>query len=251
MAGIEQSVIREPEVNTPEEYAFRVRQLAIFYLLLFVASVAGIALLIWKAQFFVTLSQRSNVETLTLAFFLVFFAYIAVISVGGAWGALRIALFAAQALIGDRGAVERRKWEALGPPKGDPPTAALNIILEKDGSPGERFEVPVADNAGSMGRIEVDGAAVMHHPARRDGSNSLLAYFVHQVNGALRERGIEADLDIVEWKKINDEGSYKYLGIVHFARRLERHLGADALWPKVTITEDDYKKVERRLAAVC
>jgi len=63
--------------------------LAAEYLALFICALTGIALLIWKAQLFVTLAQRSNVETLTIAFFLVFFAYLAALSAPGARGARR------------------------------------------------------------------------------------------------------------------------------------------------------------------
>jgi hypothetical protein len=52
-----------------------------------VGALIGIGLLVWKAQLFVTLTQRSNVETLTLAFFLVFFAYLGILSARGAVGA--------------------------------------------------------------------------------------------------------------------------------------------------------------------
>ena len=60
--------LRGPGVSEPAHYAKRVRWLAVVHVTLFVASLAGISLLIWRGEFFVTLSQRSNVETLTIAF---------------------------------------------------------------------------------------------------------------------------------------------------------------------------------------
>ena len=252
MANIAQTVVREPESDTPDQYAERVHRLAISYTALFLTSLIGIGLLIRKAQLFVALTQRSNVETLTLAFFLIFFGYIAVISAGGATGAVRIAFYALLARFGKNPAeVERRKSAALGRPQGTPPTAALNVILEQESRPGEPFELSVADGAGSMGRLAVNGAEVKHLEARRDGSNSLIAFFVHQVSHILGERGAEVELDVVHWKLIDDESTLQYLGIVQFARNLQRQLGTTELWPKVTLTDADCKELERRLSAVC
>ena len=106
--------IREPETTTPEEYHERVNRLAAAFLLLFCLSVAGIALLLWQAQHFVTLSQRSNVETLVLAFLLVFFVYFVVLSFTGARGALMVLWYSFQTWrSGDTEAVEP-DWDRMG-----------------------------------------------------------------------------------------------------------------------------------------
>ena len=110
MAGVEQTVVREPGAETAQQYARRVYRLAAAYLVLFLASLGGIGLLVWKAQLYVTLAQRSNVQTLTLGFFLIFFAYIAILTAGGAAGAVRIGYYALLAPFGgDREQIERRK----------------------------------------------------------------------------------------------------------------------------------------------
>jgi hypothetical protein len=253
MPDIAQAVVREPGAESPRQYEQRVHRLAAAYVVLFVGSLVGIAMLLWKGKLFVSLTQHSNVETLTLAFLLVFFGYLGVLSSRGALGALRVAYY--DGLLPrtgvDRLEVERRKAEALGPPEKDPPIAALNVVLERNGHPGEPFEVPVADDAGKMGMIEVDGARVTHQPARHDGSNNLLAFFVHQVNHVLSRRGVQAEVDVVDWDKISDESTQQYLSMVQFARRLERHLKADELWPKVVLTEVDLREIEFRLRQVC
>jgi hypothetical protein len=243
--------IKEADTEDPQHYARRVRRLAGAYALLFAGSLAGIGLILWQGELLVTLAQRTNVETLTLAFFLVFFGYIAVLTAPGAVGALRVAYYAALARLVGRAEVERRKDRALGPPTAVTPAVALNAVLERDGRPGEPFAVPAADAFGSMGVLEVDGAEVRHARARRNGSNSLLAYFVEQVIRVLAERGAAAQLDIVNWKQIDDEATEQYLGLVRFARNLEKQLGGAELWPKVTLTDSDCRELERRLAAVC
>src|SRR3954451_12446803 len=90
---LQHAALREPGVSDPAHYRKRVRWLAIVHVILFLASLAGITLLIWRGEFFVTLSQRSNVETLTIAFFLLFFGYFAAVTSAGAVGAARIAWF--------------------------------------------------------------------------------------------------------------------------------------------------------------
>jgi hypothetical protein len=253
MPGLEQAVIREPGAESAHDYRQRVHRLAAAYVVLFVGSAIGVALLVWQGRLFVSLTQHSNVETLTLAFLMIFFLYLIVLSTPGALGALRIAYY--DALLPRLGTsaeeVERRKHAALGPPRNGPPTAALNVILERNGQPGETFCLPVGDAVGEMGEISVDAAGVTHLPKRRDGSNDVLAFFVHQVNRALKQRGERAEVDVVAWQKIDDEATQQYLSTVHFACRLERHLKADELWPKLILTEVDLKEVERRLAAVC
>lgn len=252
MADALKIVVSEPGVQDARHYGQRVHRLALAYLVLFVVSLVGIGLLIWKAQFFVALSQRSNVETLTLAFFLVFFGYVAVLSHAGAGGALRLAYYGLLARTGtDRDEIERRKIAALGSRRSSTSYAALNIVLELERRPGEPFEVAVADAAGSSGPIQVDGAGVRHVEAHRDGSNTLLAFFAAQVNQVLRARGVRAEVDIVEWARLDDDSTQQYLSLVRFARRLERHLGAEELWPKVRLTEADCRELERRLADVC
>src|ERR671930_2695752 len=101
--------ITEPGSDTAEQYRQRVRRLATWYVALFGLSLLGVGLLIWRAQLFVTLSQRSNVETLTLAFLLVFFVYLAVLSAPGAWGTLRMIR---HSIGGDWTAQQERKTRA-------------------------------------------------------------------------------------------------------------------------------------------
>src|SRR5689334_21408908 len=79
-------LIREPDIVNPAQYRRRVRQLAAAYHSAFILALVGIGLLLYFGRFFVTLTQRSNVETLTIAFFLVFFAYVAHLTARGAWG---------------------------------------------------------------------------------------------------------------------------------------------------------------------
>ena len=117
-------LIREPDVSDPPHYRRRVSELGAIYVAIFVLFAAGIALLIGHGRLFVTQSQRSNVETLTIAFLLLFFGYIVSLSARGAWGGLRIGAYRLAArLTGDPKRIEQRKiaaafivWFIVRPP---------------------------------------------------------------------------------------------------------------------------------------
>jgi len=248
--NVAQSVIRETESHSARDYRRRTYHLALAYAALFLGSIAGLGLLLWQAQLYITLAQRSNVETLTLAFLFIFFGYLVFLSAGGAWGAAQIAYYELLARAGvGRTEVERRKAQRRrGSP---PPSVALNAVLEHAERPHQPFPLAIGDDAGPAGRLIIDGAEIKHVDGLGSGSNSLMAFFVHQVNALLQERGEAGDLDIVAWKKIDDELTEQYLGLVRFARNLERQLGAAELWPKRTLTDEDCRRLERQLAQVC
>src|SRR5579872_6785809 len=102
--------IRESNTRTVAQYRKRVYGLAAIYVGIVCTASVAIAVIIVYGRLFVTLSQRSNVETLTLAVVLVLFAYLAFLSLPGAWGALRILWYNAPSWFGaDRVDTERRK----------------------------------------------------------------------------------------------------------------------------------------------
>jgi hypothetical protein len=219
---------------------------------MFVTCIAGCVLLVWQAKLFVTLSQRSNVETLTNAFFMLFFAYLAGISWRGAWGACKILYFVIIGLRLDFLEHERRKAAALQPPRQQAARAAVNFLIERVDQPGDAFELQVADQAGDLGRIKVEGVRIEHLQSRSDGSCELIAYFVEQVRQILGDRCADVRrLDVVEWGALDDEATEKFVVQADFARRLARHLGADELWPKVTLTPADCGELIARLRQIC
>jgi hypothetical protein len=243
-------VLSEPGVSSAGEYATRVRRLAVLYPVLTLAALAGEVLLGWRGKDLVTLTQRSNVETLTLAFFGVFFAYVGVLGGRGVPGSLRLLGFRLVALRRGAEAAERAKWNALGPGRREGPFAALNVVVERAGAPGEKVVVPVRDAVGEMSRIVVDGARVRNEPLRRDGSNNLLAYFARQVDEiAGRPQG--RSVDVVEWGSLDDEAAHEFLSLAEFGRNLGAALGQPQLWPRVVLDAAATAELERRLSAVC
>jgi hypothetical protein len=243
-------VVAEPGARTAREFTRRAHALAKLHAVLAAGALAGEVLLLVRGRVLVTLAQRSNVETLTLAFFAVFFAYVGFLGARGVPGALRVLRFALLARTRGRDHAERAKHEALGPPRGESPLAALSVLVEREDAPGRPFELEVKDAAGSMGRLHLDGARVQHVPHRRDGSNNLIAYLAHQVQDVAGRRQGRV-VDVVEWGTLDDESTHQYLALAEFGRNLGVALGKQGLWPRVTLTVEDCDELERRLAAIC
>lgn len=224
MRGLLERIITEPGAGSARQFARRVRLLAVTYSVLFAASLAGVVLVAWQGKLFVTLAQRSNVETLTVLFLLVFYAYLAALSAPGAVGALRIAAL-------------RFHLPSLGP-VGEGPTAALDLAVASDGP----LRFPLC--GGDLGAVIVDGVRVTHVEARAGGSADVLAYFVRQLSEVLRR-----ELTVVEWGQLSDDGTARYLAQVEFARNLGKKLG-EPLWPQVWVTREQRAEVQERLDAV-
>jgi hypothetical protein len=244
--------IREQGTRSVPDYRRRVHRLAATYFAIVLTASTAIALIVLKGKFFVTLTQRSNVETLTLAFIILLFAYIGAVSSPGALGALKIAYYNLPAWLGrDRAAVERRKHEALRPKSGEANGVYLNCLVRREGQGDERVTIPLADSFGSMGSIIIDGARMTHKEAVQDGSNTLLAYFAERMQHLVRARDPEVNLQIVQWCSIDDEEALQYGSLVKFSVNLEKHLGAGPLWPVVRLAESDIERLTEEGTELC
>jgi hypothetical protein len=244
--------IREQNTATVAEYRRRVRRLATIYAGIVLVAVSAIVAIVVRGRFFVTLAQRSNVETLTLAVVLLLFAYLAVLSTPGALGALRIVGHNAPAWLGaDRSAVERRKQAALRRKTRDLAPAYLNCVVRVAGHRDEPIIIPLADDAGSLGTVVIDGAKLTCEHNLRGGSNSMFAYLANRIQHLARTRDAAAQVSIVQWGSIDDDAALRYGSLVAFACSLQRHLAAGPLWPTVTLPEADVAVLRAEAAALC
>jgi hypothetical protein len=241
-------LIREPDVRSPSAYRQRVHLLALINWLLLLSVTAGLVLLVWKGPLFVTLAQRSNVETLTLAFFLVFFSYVGILAVPGALGGARVFWYSLRRRVQGAERVEQAKEAALSRvPRG--PSVALNRALHRTDTPETPFELDVRDRVGSAGRLRVDGVHIVQLDAHGSGSNNLLAYLVEQVADVT---GTDpADLEILHWQAVHEEELLKYVAQVDAIRALGRAVNASEVWPSVEITPAQCAELEERLSQIC
>lgn len=246
------SIIAEQGTSTVPHYRSRVRRLAIFYLGIVLLGLTSIVLLIVKGRFFVTLAQRSNVETASIAVVIVLFSYLVVVSFLGAIGALRIGALALPSLFGaDRGSTERRKQAALRWSKEKAGSVYLNALIRRVGSGDEAIRIPIEDEFGSLGTLVIDGAELSHEDAPAHSSNSIFAYFERRIETLAEARDPKLRLTIVEWTSIDDESALRYASLVTFSRRLEAHLGCPSLWPAVELTDEDVETLKKEARELC
>src|SRR4051794_27071383 len=172
--NLSRALVREPDVVDVAHYRRRVAHLAWIYPALFAMSATGLGILVSRGRFFVTLTQRSNVETLTIAFFLLFFSYLVALTAAGAWGGARVWTYRLRATISGQDAVNRRRLAALGEIGGGQ-AVALSHVVEREDRPGQTFALQIRDHLGSMGTLRIDGARLCHVEAHRGGTNNLLA----------------------------------------------------------------------------
>jgi hypothetical protein len=245
--------VREQSTSTVRQYELRVYRLAAIYFgILITATIAIVLIVVW-GKFFITLSQRTNVETLTLAVILLLFGYLAVISAPGAWGACKIVVYNGPRWFGrDSGAIEIRKQKSLKPDRGDPDTAYLNcLVLRRAGEPGETISISLKDAAGSLGAIRIAGAKMSHEGGPRHSSNSLLAFFEQRIQQLVRRRDPAARVQIVRWATIDDERALEYASFVAFAQNVQKQLGGSAGWPSVELTDEDIQTLASEAVALC
>jgi hypothetical protein len=217
-----------------------------------VAAATAIALIVVRGRFFVTLAQRSNVETLTLALVLLLFAYLAILSLPGAWGALKILYYNLPGWLGrDRAAVEARKQAVLQRSWGNPDAVFLNCLVLRQGSPDEPVTIPLNDDAGSLGVIVIEGARMAREEGSCHGSNSIFAFLKQRIQQLVNQRDPHVQVEIVQWATIDDEAALQYESCVAFSRNLEKHLGSRPLWPAVELTEEEIATLRRESAELC
>jgi hypothetical protein len=245
--------IREQSCDSVPGYQRRVARLAVFYVGIVLAGVAAMILIVVRGRLFVTLTQRSNVETLTLAVILLLFAVLTLLSLPGAWGAVKIAFLNFPARLGrDALAVERRKQAAMSVRGGRPDAVYLNCRVSRDGAAKKDVvEIPLRDEAGSLGVVVIDGVKMTHEQAPRNSSNSLFAFFERRIAEMVRKRDPKAEVSIVTWETIDDEAARQYESLVAFAGNLSEHLGSGPLWPTVTLTEEDIATLTREASELC
>lgn len=237
-ADIARLVLEEPGVSDAAHYRRRVHRLAVVHFTLFFLSLAGFALLIWKGELFITLAQRTNVETLTITFFLLFFGYFAVATAPGAIGALRI-LASAGSQTKKQARLEKKMKRTPGA------AAAFDKAIDLQGKPGEAFTIEIRDEHGSLGRLQFCGVKVQHLDSFHGGSNSLLGYVERHLNKITAQ-----DLSIVQWESTAEESMLQHVATADALRALGKKLECD-VWPTVTITEAQRDRLEQELSDLC
>ena len=273
--------------KTTHQYRRRVYMMAAVYVLLNVTAVASIVIIVWQYRLFITLSQRSNVETLTLAIILVLFAYLVFTTFGGFIGALKLVFYnlplggagdtaQAETTATDKSGpagkkrggkdqadaeeeapwspgrrrVEERKQGALKPAQGEDRKAYFNMALEAEETPDDPIHIPIEDAAGKLGDLVIEGTEAKIEAEKKGISNTLFEYVLNQIEDRVQQRAPETQLEIVAWSSVNDEAAAMYRSQTQAFRTLADQLDKGPIWPTKQLSAADIAHVQQRIRAI-
>jgi hypothetical protein len=218
----------------------RTTLLMTFHLVLAAAAVAVIALVGWRIQHLVTLTERSNVETLVLAFIVVFLGYVLVTTYRAAWGTARILVL--RALGRDRA----QRWLQRYAERGEKETKRSYLDVMVRGPRGSPIEIPVEDRYGAMGRLRMEGAEVAFVDAPVELPLSAFQLIAKSLEKIGRPDGTHGRRQIVYWGSIDEEGAAAYASQTKaFDRLAEVVAGGERIWPQVTVDADGVERLTR------
>ena len=241
--ALAEKAIKEVVTRTAPRYSARVRGLAAIYVVLNLVSLAIIIAIVWRGQFFVTLSQRSNVETLTLAIILVLAVYYIATTFRGFFGAVRMLVLNAR----ERNR-EDRKHSAL-PTHKETKFVTFDQEIRLEGRPDQPIQWEVADDAGKLGDVEISGVKVIYYAQKGGLSDTFFEYLADQIEVALQKRDLEAKVQITQWSSIDEDQAATFVSTAQAFRNLERQLGAtQPLWPTGLLTQEDVDEVGRKIS---
>jgi hypothetical protein len=268
--SLSEDLVRRISRSRPE-YQRRVYLEAAIYVLLNVTAIISIVVVIWQYRLFITAAQRSNVETATLAIIVILFSYLVVTTFKGFIGALRMLYYhlprgggsapdsAAEPAAGKDAALrlparqrrlEDRKQAALKPSAHEHSKAYFNIAIATQGQPGEAIYVPIADDAGSLGMLILDGVEARIEATKKGVSNTLFEYVLNQIQDRVRQRQPEFELQIVAWSSVDDEAAARYRSETQAFRTLAEQLGHGPIWPTQELTVDDVEQLRHAVREV-
>lgn len=242
--SLAEKFVKEHATSTPERYASRVRWLAIIYVALNLISLVIMALVAWRVQFFITIAQRSNIETLTLAIIFVLALFYLISTFKGFVGALRVTWLNLPGLwTRDKSKIEWRKHNALRT-GGEPRAAYFDQSVARKDKPVEPVIWQVSDDTAKLGELELTGVEIKYHPLKDGIGNSILEFMGDKIEECLKRRDPRASLQIVQWAAIDDDQTAMYHSTVQAFQNLERQLDKGHIWPCVEITQEDVDYIQ-------
>lgn len=245
--SLAEKFVKQYATKTPEQYASRVRWLATIYLVLNLVSIAIMVAVALRVQFFITLAQRSNVETLILALIFILALYYLLSTFKGFIGAVRMIWLNLPGLWKqDKEKLEQRKHNAIKT-GGTPKSAYFDQAIMLQGKSGEPIIWHVGDNAAKLGELELRGVQVTYHPIKSGMNDSLFEFLLDKLEEVMKKRDINAALQITQWSEIAEDQAAAYHSTVQAFQNLEKHLGKGPIWPTVEITQEDVDYIQEEL----
>jgi len=244
--SLAEKVVKEHVTRTPERYAARVRWMAVIYLTLNIISVAIIVAIVWRVQFFVTLAQRSNIETLTLAIIFILAIYYIFSTFRGFTGSLKMLFLNVPRLWRKEEEVEWKKHRAIRT-GGEPKSAYFDQAITLEGKPDEPIVWQVGDDTAKLGEIEVKGVEAMYHPIKDGMNDSLFEFLADKLEEVMQKQDLNAKVQVVQWSEIDEDQAAVYHSTVQAFQSLEKQLGKGPIWPTAEISQEDYDYIQGEL----
>jgi hypothetical protein len=234
--------LMESPVASVRDLRRRTTLLAVIHVVLASASVALLAMLVLRLELLVTLSQRSNVETLLLLFFAAFVTVLLVTTGPATLGALT--LFGLRCLR----AARRQRWVQAHRVEGRRDARTLALLNLWVTGPEDALELPLEDGFGRLGLLRIRGVEMQFEdgPAAVAGPLFELATAVLGKVATRDPHG--SPLSVVLWANVDRSEADVYRSQAHAFGRLAEALEKGPLWPTAVIDEEGVARLRAVLA---
>lgn len=233
-------LMEAPAVDPPS-LRRRTNWLVAIHLVLAVAALAVIALVAWRIRLLVTLAQRSNVETLVIAFVVIFLAYMLVTTGPSSIGALRLLGYRAIGTERAQRALQRKARAG----KKETMRSYLNLVVR--GPRGGDIEVPIQDRFGKLCSVRIHLAEVAFVDAPEELTHSTLQLVVKTLEEVGTLEGTDHELKVIYWYSLEESQAEAYASQVSAFDRLERGLGKEPLWPVLHVDAEGVERLQQML----
>ena len=229
--------LMESPVQNVGDLRRRTSILAAIHVVLTSACLALLSLLVLRLKLLVTLSQRSNVETLLILFFAAFGTVLLVTTGPSTVGAIT--------LIGLRffPAGRRQRWiqvHHVERRREERTLALLNLwVMRPEGA----LELPLEDEFGRLGLLRIRGVELQ----LADGPATLAGPLFELVTAVLAKVATRdpqgSALSIVLWANVDRSEAEIYQSQAHAFGRLRQALQTEALWPTAVVDDEALERL--------
>ncbi len=233
-------LMEAPAVD-PSSLHRRTNWLVAIHLVLAVAALAVLALVALRIRLLITLAQRSNVETLVIAFVVIFLGYMLITTGPASIGAVRLLGYR---LLGTERAQRALQRKARGDKK-KTMRSYLNVVVR--GPRGQDIEVPIQDRFGKLCSVRIHLTEVAFVDAPRELTHSALQLVVKTLEKVGTLEGTDHDLRVIYWDSLEEGQAEAYASQVSAFDRLEKALGKEPLWPVLHVDAGGVARLQEML----
>ena len=232
--------MESPAVDPPS-LRRRTNWLIAIHLVLATAATAVLVLVLWRVRILITLAQRSNVETLVIAFIVIFLLYLLFTTAAATIGALRILVYRAMGAERAQASLQRKASRDRKETK----RSHMNVAVR---GPGEGdVVIPIQDRYGKICSLKLHLTEVAFEDAPAELTHSVLELVVQKLKDVGTLVGTDHEPKVVYWDSLDEAQAEAYASQVGAFDRLEKALGKGTLWPALVIDDRGVTEIQRML----